>query len=381
MKESKENPRLPIGGTAELNAKKETLPAVEVKNHVLWVNPDFPELPLRLPTAEELKRATENGKTISTKFALFLTPAPGEKEKTFSLEVAPLHGRSGILGRVIFKDREGNLYRDIDIKGGGYSCIDSIDDKDFNNRKLGLCVGPVKRRYSDGSLGIVESDRAFWDRDMSEKFLKAGIRVPRTIAIIALEEIVDWNGGKIPVEEAARQGAIIEPMSRPVLEIRAFGTKSRLEDVSGGESYEQMARDENRRRLMLKDARQLVAKELGKTPESFSWEEYFEWLAETVGRNVGLMHKNGWCHHYLSAGHNITLDGRLVDLDSVVEEGDEKYDEEYDQESMQKALKEFFYQSATILGLIDLEFGDLEEIADSAYLSARVSVSREKLDE
>lgn len=35
-------------------------------------------------------------------------------------EVSGSHTRSGILGRVIFSDKEGRLYRDIDLKGIGY---------------------------------------------------------------------------------------------------------------------------------------------------------------------------------------------------------------------------------------------------------------------
>ncbi len=35
----------PIGEAKKLEAAKETLPTVEVNNHVLWVNENFPELP------------------------------------------------------------------------------------------------------------------------------------------------------------------------------------------------------------------------------------------------------------------------------------------------------------------------------------------------
>ena len=44
---------------------------------------------------------------------------------------------------------------------------------------------------------------------------------------------------------------------------------------------------------------------------------YLFWFAETLGKNVGLLHAHHYSHNYLSP-HNITLDARIVDLDSVV---------------------------------------------------------------
>lgn len=60
----------------------------------------------------------------------------------------------------------------------------------------------------------------------------------------------------------------------------------------------------------------IVAQELGKDPAEFSKKEYLTWLAETLGINVARMHNSGWFHGYLTT-HNITLDGRITDLDSV----------------------------------------------------------------
>jgi hypothetical protein len=45
--------------------------------------------------------------------------------------------------------------------------------------------------------------------------------------------------------------------------------------------------------------------------------EYLKWFAKTLGYNIGLMHKNGFEHHYIDGGHNVTLDCRIVDLDGI----------------------------------------------------------------
>ena len=59
----------------------------------------------------------------------------------------------------------------------------------------------------------------------------------------------------------------------------------------------------------------MVSQELG-YKRTITDKEYFEWFAKTLGENVGIMHRNGWTHRYLSS-HNVTLDCRIVDLDSV----------------------------------------------------------------
>ena len=61
----------------------------------------------------------------------------------------------------------------------------------------------------------------------------------------------------------------------------------------------------------------MVAQELGRDPNEFNEWEYLRWFSRTLAENVARMHKAGFIHGYLT-GHNITLDCRIVDLDSVV---------------------------------------------------------------
>jgi len=285
----------PMGKVRELESRKETLPAVEVKNRVIDVNENFPKLPMGLREGE------------STRLGMFLTPQIAEGEASYPLEIEKRHSRSGLWGRMLFKDKDGNLYRDIDLKGIGATTE--------RNGAIVVDDAPEGYRYTEMphgtkiNLGIIDLFAAARDKEKSEELLKLGVRTHREIAIIELDEIVDPKGRKISIEEAKRVG-LIWPDSKPVVEVRAFGTKARLAGAKEDP-------------LSVEDARLLVANENNFDPEKFSKKEYAKWLLEATGRNLGLMHKNGLVHGFMTR-HNITLDGRLVDFDSVRRGGGEE---------------------------------------------------------
>lgn len=266
----------------------------EVKNTVEWVNPDFPHLPFKL----------EEGKpTPLGMFAEMSFPTEAHRRLKQEgmgkrlLEVAPEHRRTALMGRAIFQDAQGRLYRDVDIKG--------IGSLEFPSAGEGVHVTQPGSELDIGRRGLLDSDLALYDRDMSEAFLRAGISTSRTLGIIKLEELI-VDEKKITLEEAKSSG-LLDAEFQPALEIRAFGTKTRIQDLESHQDPE----------LLLNDARMLVSQMLGKKDDAqLSYSEYFAWLAATLGRNVALMHKNGWHHDYLTP-HNITLDARIVDLDSV----------------------------------------------------------------
>lgn len=206
---------VPLGLGSKLEASKETLPAIEVKNHVLWINSDL-DLPFKL----------EVGKPAD--IGLFLSGQMENGTKSKHLEVEPFHKRSALLGRVVFGDRKQKeykqqLYRDIDIKGLGYVMFSSSEP-------VRLYTGEV-HKFGDNveSMGIFNHDDAYHDLEFTQAFHQYGIRTNSVIAIIALEEIV-FNGKRISIVEA-KEKSIIEATAEPVLEIRAFGTHARLVDV------------------------------------------------------------------------------------------------------------------------------------------------------
>jgi len=266
-----------------------------VKNRVLGVNPDI-YIPLKL----------EEGK--SSPLGLFaeasLKRNPGViPERKQTLEFWPEHQRSATLGRIIFGDKQGRIYRDIDLKGIGY-----VKKESFSSN-IAKVLRPGEYTES-GRMGLLQEDMALFDRQMTEEFLKAGIRTNRVIAVIELEEII-VNGKKISVSEAIK-ARICEKDFHPVVEVRAFGTKARVADVlsvikTGGLTEDQ--------KLLLEDAKKLVSQELG-FQETISDEEYLKWFAKTLGQNMGRMHRKGWLHNYIF-NHNITLDCRIVDFDAI----------------------------------------------------------------
>ena len=274
-----------LGETGHFDLEK--LPAVEVKNKVVWVNSDV-EMPFNF---EEDK---------PSKIGVFLTPEPNEQEPVFHVKVMDNHFRSALLGKVIFRDKEGNLYRDVDIKGMGPISPSSSDDPLLMVESI---EAGSARNIAKGKTpwGFLDWGFAETDRDMSELFIKKGLRTHRALAIIRLDEIIAKNGEKISVSKARKLG-YIKYTTEPVIEVRAFGTKARIADAEN--------------QFLLEDAKRMVAKELGKDSNNFSNKDYIQWFAQTLGKQVAIIHNAGFIHGYLT-DHNITLDCRIVDLDSV----------------------------------------------------------------
>jgi len=305
MRKNELPPNLPIGSGHEIAEEREKLklPAVEVKNSVVFANPAFKE---NAPFDVVLGKPTKLG--------LFFTPEPGahEGERVIEPKLLPEEGktRSGLVASVVFRDRDGNLWRDVDAKGIGVTRYYGSKNVEVEN------VYDTSEEADElKAKGLVDYNYAIGDSQMAERLLKAGIRTYRVIGITLLEEIViEENDGtikKIPIKEAEERGMIPKGM-QPVAEIRAFGTKERIYSVSSG--------GRERAEAALKDAKLLVAQELGIKPDEFSTADYLEWFAKTLGKEVAKLHKLKLVHIYLTY-HNIALDCRIVDLDSVDKEG------------------------------------------------------------
>src|SRR3989338_4439362 len=160
---------LPLGtGKEFLEKRKElTLPALEVKNTVLWVNPAFKNT---MPFKIELGKQTNLG--------IFFTPLSEEDvpKNARHPKIMPedIVGRSGLEGSVIFQDKDGHFYRDIDLKGIGK----------FLRSRQEYYVSPVEKDMENSQKAKGLMDREFAERDKlySEKFLQADIRSHRVLA-------------------------------------------------------------------------------------------------------------------------------------------------------------------------------------------------------
>ncbi|MDP9248987.1 MAG: hypothetical protein M3M85_00540 [bacterium] len=268
--------------------KEQKIPVAQVKNIVSYVN-DKIDLPFKL----ELNEGTDLG--------VFFSPIETGK----SLKVHSKHKRSALLGRVIFKDKENRIYRDVDIKGLG--CIAERDDPEVtvSNEFFVDNEAQAKKKKGGeisetGPWGFCLNEYALRDQDMSENLLEVGIRTYRVAAIIKLMEAIDNEGKVISIDEAKRLG-ILRESDEPVLEVRAYSTKMRVANLTEP--------------VHLRDAMVMVAQELGRT--EISEEEYARWFASTLGQQIARMHKFGYVHRGLYY-HNITTDCRIVDLDSVM---------------------------------------------------------------
>lgn len=291
----KEKERLPVGlGGSALKEGEETLPLVSVKNEVLWVDSKV-QLPFDMKQGEP------------SPLGLFLTPKPKKGEQTYNLEVHPDHGRSGILTRVIFRDDKGNLYRDVDLKGMGL-----VDFESGSGHAQVSPVSPTSALREHRVEGIQKKGWALNEMRRVLNFIEWGIRTYRIIGIIELKEIIDSQGNKMSVSDA-RNRRILFPDTEPVITVRAYGTRSRISETKSVDPKEAFKKFE--------DARLMVCQETGNDPEEFGWLEYAQWFMENMGRSIGKMHGHKMVHGFLT-DHNVTLDARLIDLDSVVPEKD-----------------------------------------------------------
>jgi hypothetical protein len=271
----------------------------------------------------------------------------------YALEYQFNHNRSAILTRVVFQDIEGRRYRDVDLKGTGSVSPDETDEHDMARSFVVNVRNPGKFWNVNNYEGLLNRNIALYDYKMTEAFLREGIGTCRVLGIIELHEIIasrpsmtrPWvprvfttenifEIGKYPtpaperlsLKEAVEEG-IIEKDLHPVIEVRAFLTKFRISDISNHTRWGRPMDECGQ--LMLQDTMKLLSEEL-ELGKVMTKTDYFEWFARAFGHNLGLMHRNGWVHNYLSDGHNITLDGKIVDLDGVCRpEDDNAYTEEF----------------------------------------------------
>lgn len=281
--------KIPIGQIQPLEGQKEMVELSQVDNEVIFVNEGI-EAPFKI----EVGKKSDLGLFFNINIV---------GEHTFPIEKIPAHGRAGLVGRVVMKDRMGNLYQDVDIKGIGYISQGHIFD-------------------FSGTPGILNLAAAEKEKNVSEILTKHGLRTSRVLAILKLKEIYDKEGTRRTIEEA-RNNKIIRETDEPVVEIRVLGSDFRIQDLAPqkGQTYFEVAQQ---RYSHLDDARLLIAGELSFDTQSFNFEKYLDWFVQNLGKQLAKMHNARWVHTGLTE-QNITLDGRIVDFatSQPVEEGQE----------------------------------------------------------
>lgn len=281
----------------------DTIPAFVVKNVTTWVNPELQPMPIELGKETSLAMALRFGDDTKTPFDMWLGRRYG-------------HNRSVDISAAYFKDPDGRIYRDVDGKGNGYILRSS--------RRVSLWQTDPKQ---GDVIGLLDEKWARHDAEIAETFTKLGMRTHRVLCVAKLHELPvlgeDGVVRLIPIEQiprgkpTERKHGILPEGFEPAIAIRAFGTKTRISDVVqalGPYAPIREKKEEDKSRDAIEDAIQLVNREY---PEVTDIESYAHWFAKTLGRNVGIMHGAGYIHNFLSP-HNISLDCRLLDFDSVI---------------------------------------------------------------
>lgn len=278
----------PVNAHAGDRSSQEKLPAVEVDNELLWLNPVF-EGRLPFDISQE-----QIGHRVG--LALFFDPHH-RNEPAFELGVRKGHTRSGDFSKIPITAADGRQYRDIDLKGCG--------GVDFAAGKPAAAFSYGEMNTND-VLGLFRRNEAELDSQLTEFFSENGIRTHRSIAIFGLKEIpVPAGSPPLSVESLKEKG------HEPVIQMRAFGTKTRVSELVS----DQIGLSRSERTPALQDACALVSQEFPGTVSDMS--SYIHWFAGTLGNNIGKMHALGYVHQFLS-GHNITLDCRITDLTNAL---------------------------------------------------------------
>ena len=301
-----------------LRESQDRLSTVEVSNEVVWVNP-------------EIKAPFDMKEGEPTKLGVFISNEPQRR----SIQTAEGHGRTGVFGKVIFEDTQGRRYRDVDAKGIGHVKYDQTIVGPRAEKFQTTGRGPYSA-LDPGERGIMDRSVALKDASMAEEFLSHGIRTYRVIGITKLNEVIaqtDSGEERMTIENAKEKNLIPHGVE-PAVEVRAFGTRARVNDalLEAERKFLTEYRDTKNEGPInalniIRDAQNFVAQELNDTvkPHQFDVsqkEQYLAWFASALGTNVGRMHKLKFSHGYLTA-HNITLDCRIVDLDSVESHSEE----------------------------------------------------------
>jgi hypothetical protein len=207
------------------------------------------------------------------------------KNTTQELLRLPQHARSVCL---VFRvsDNLGNNHNYIEIKGAG------MTDKGI----LGQ-INTVNYTW-----GLLDYESAKADCEESNYLLKNGVETSVPLAIIEIKEAILADGKKKSIEELKKQGLIPQTIEyegeeykyRPVVYLRAFPEVMRIRDADR-EDYEKFAKE-----------------------HGMSMNEYVDWWTEKVAKNIAKIHNLGKVHCNL-IGHNLTLDGRIVDNDTVID--------------------------------------------------------------
>lgn len=161
-----------------------------------------------------------------------------------------------------------------------------IEDKDYK--------GPP--RPNIWTLGVNDFKRANREWKFTELFRKKGANVPENLALLKLNQLINQSGEILDVKEMLSDsenigtGKLIAEKCVPCIYARVISTPLRIHGTSkeGCLSF------------------------ISKTAA-----DYLDYMAESIGKTLGIIHETGFSHRAYFPS-NIYLDGIVVDFDSTV---------------------------------------------------------------
>jgi tRNA A-37 threonylcarbamoyl transferase component Bud32 len=258
------------------------MPTERVKGRVAWLN--------RSASVKELasQLGLEKGHVVMLPFLKDL-----RKGRIVFVKKEPASSRSLLLQQRYWREpRTKRLFRDFDAKGVGHTIFEKGMGK----------IGPITLTRGGGFHGLADIGIIKYDARLALKFHAAGARVAIPIAVVKLEDVKKVVPMIFKVRNYGNRTCFY-----PGVLIRIMSVKTRIKDI--------MQLDEEKARVVLNDAKRVVAKERGKK-RVFTDEEYVRWFAAELGKSLGIMHAQGYLHRGINT-HNVTLAAELVDLGDV----------------------------------------------------------------
>lgn len=295
----------------------ETAALCEVSAEVISRNED-------LPDSENLER-----------YNLFMSPdsvIDDVQQNMHGVLLKDRHHRSSELpGHEIRRDGHGGVYSVRRLKGNG---LYSGPREDWMHK-----IRNIKKDATGFVLGLQCEDEYRVSLANSKKLRQVGVNTEVPVGALKLNEVVmQTRDGvrRVDIGDAFKMANLPEEYRDMsfVVRIDDFGVNHRGIDYINGDNlikgWEE--KGEETRRIIIAESiefmkleAELKGEEVPDFPEN-DVRPYLRTVAERIVRNVALMHKNGATHGQLTA-QNMTMDGRVVDYDTLEWNVGDKFDE------------------------------------------------------
>ncbi len=302
-----------------LNKSEYYYPVTHVSNNVVYVNPHFKNVfqGLRKDSSSSLALFLDSSKLIDDSKILqhnekYLDSIKNKSVafSTYGLTpgknaiISTNHTRSSIVFKTAFrlsdyssKHPYPDFVQDVELKGCGY----------HRAFILNSFLSPKKLLVYGKESGIQNLKNANEDLRWTEYLASKGVRVVPHIAHLKLNELI-FEGKQYSIFQAKFK-QLIPTNVTPVLIVRGFGTRNRLQDLSNVLTDSPAIHvDLN----MINQTLDVIKKEYS-LKRRLSVQDYSLWFVENLAKQIKILNLLGFKHFSLTK-HQVTLDCRLLDF-------------------------------------------------------------------